>query len=83
MADLRHRQILGGTTEYVIFVDLIDPVPQYFILDGTQARSIIGRSHEKWLQSKGGSRPRTPASKHSLVPRDLVEGWENRWAVFE
>jgi hypothetical protein len=75
-------KFLAGTTEYVIFVDLGETAPEYFILEGARARSVIGRSHQKWLDSKGGTRPRTPKSKHSLVPRDLVEEWEGRWAVF-
>ena len=36
---------------------------KYFIAEGAQGRSVIGRSHDEWLKSRSGVRPRTPQSK--------------------
>jgi hypothetical protein len=82
------EKFLAAATEFVIFVDLTETapenlVPEFFIAEGDQARSVLGRSHDEWLKSRGGVRPRTPQSKHSLIQRHQVEGWGNRWALFE
>jgi hypothetical protein len=76
-------RFLGATTRLVIFVDLTGTVPEYFILDGDRARTIVRRHHQQFLERVGHVRPLNPQSKHTAVRRDHVQRWRNRWSLFD
>ena len=72
-----------GSTGRVVFVDLSGTVPEFFILNGEQARAMVRRDFEQWLAGVGGRRPRTPGSKHTAFGVDRVQRWRNRWSLFD
>jgi hypothetical protein len=76
-------KFVEATTERVVFVELTEAGPEYFILDGDEARAVVSRGQEQWLKSVGGVRPRTPDSKHAGVSSKQVEPWRNRWSLFD
>lgn len=76
-------KFVEATTERVVFVELTETGPGFFILDGDDARAIVKRGHEHWLKRVGGLRPKTPDSKHAAVNSERVEPWRNRWSQFD
>jgi hypothetical protein len=51
----------------VIFVDLTGNAPDFYIAPGQWVRNDVKQHHAAWLESKGGTRPRNPASNHTGV----------------
>jgi hypothetical protein len=47
-----------ATTERVVFVQLTETGPEFFILAGDDARAIVKRDQEQWLKRVGGVRPK-------------------------
>jgi hypothetical protein len=76
-------KFVGATTERIVFVELTETGPEFFILDGDDARAIVKRDQEQWLKRVGGVRPKTPDSKHAAVNSEHVEPWRNRWSLFD
>ena len=76
-------RFLSANTPVVIFVDLSESVPEFFILDGDSARDIAKRHHEAFLDRVGGVRPRNPDSKHAALKRHQVETGQDRWSLFD
>jgi len=44
-------------------------------------RDDVKRHYDDWLESKGGVRPRNPASDHTTVELDRIRQWHQRWDV--
>jgi hypothetical protein len=52
---------------------------RFYILDWEQLRDIVVLNYSKWLNTKGGIRPRNYKSLHcSVSPEQLLE-FENQW----
>jgi hypothetical protein len=69
----------SATIERVILVDLTDGLREFYICPGDPLRSDVRKRHEQYLASKGGTRPRNPASKHSAIYPEQVRKWRNGW----
>jgi hypothetical protein len=76
-------KFLEATTERVVWVELTETRPEFFIMDGDEARAVFSRGQQDWLKRVGGVRPRTPDSTHAGVRSDQVETWRNRWSLFD
>jgi DNA-binding transcriptional regulator YhcF (GntR family) len=63
----------------VIFVDLTGDYPDFYIAPAQWVRDDVKRHHEAWLESKGGVRPRNPASEHHALELDRITQWHQRW----
>ena len=73
-----------ATIQRVVFVDVTETGPQFYIMDGDEARETLKRNFDQWKNSRpGGERPRTPDSTHSLVPTEQIASWRDRWSLFE
>jgi hypothetical protein len=76
-------EFLEATTERVVWVELTETGPEFFIMDGDEARAVVSRGQQEWLKRVGGVRPRTPDSTHAGVRSEQVESWRNRWSLIE
>jgi hypothetical protein len=65
----------------VIFVDLTGDYPDFYIAPAQWVRDDVKRHHEAWIESKGGVRPRNPASEHHALELDRIKQWHQRWDV--
>lgn len=65
----------------VIFVDLTRDYPDFYVAPAQWVRDDVKRHHEAWLESKGGVRPRNPASEHHALELDRIKQWHQRWDV--
>jgi hypothetical protein len=65
----------------VIFVDLTGDAPDFYIAPGQWVRNDVEQHHAAWLKSKGGTRPRNPASDHTGVEPERIRQWHQRWDV--
>lgn len=65
----------------VIFVDLTGDHPEFYIAPAQWVRDEVERHYRKWLESKGGTRPRNPASDHATLKLDQISQWHRRWDV--
>jgi hypothetical protein len=60
-------------------VDLTDGLREFYICPGDPLRSDVRKRYDQYLASKGGTRPRNPASKHSAIYPEQVRKWRNGW----
>jgi hypothetical protein len=60
-------KFLEANTERVVWVKLTETGPEFFIMDGDEARAVVSRGQQEWLERVGGVRPRTPDSTHAGV----------------
>jgi ribosome modulation factor len=65
--------------ERVVLVDLTDGLREFYICPGDPLRSDVRKRYDQYLASKGGTRPRNPASKHSAIYPEQVRKWRNGW----
>jgi DNA-binding transcriptional regulator YhcF (GntR family) len=65
----------------VIFVDLTGDYPDFYIAPAQWVRDDVKRHHDAWLETKGGVRPRNPASDHTAIELDRISQWHQRWDV--
>jgi hypothetical protein len=65
----------------VIFVDLTGDHPDFYIAPAHWVRNEVEQHYQQWLESKGGERPRNPASDHAALEPDHVRQWHRRWGV--
>ena len=69
--------------DFIVFVDLksLADGPNYYVL---QLRGLAQRHserHQRWVESKGGSRPRSPASTHTGIQLDEVKNGKDDWEL--
>jgi hypothetical protein len=69
----------AGKIECMVLVNLTDDTPQYYICPGDQLRDDVRKRYDEFLASKGGTRPRNPASKHAAIYPEHVRKWRNDW----
>jgi hypothetical protein len=69
----------SATIEHVILVDLTDGLREFYICSGDLLRSEVRKRYDQYLASKGGTRPRNPASKHTAIYPEQVRKWRNGW----
>jgi hypothetical protein len=50
-------KFLEATTERVVWVELTETRPEFFIMDGDEARAVFSRGQQDWLKRVGGVRP--------------------------
>lgn len=67
----------------MIFVDLSETVPVFFILGGDQFRTHARHEHEAWIERVGDVRPGTPESEHSLIKHYLVQRGRDDCSLFD
>lgn len=65
----------------VIFVDLTRDYPDFYVAPAEWVRGDVKRHHDAWLKSKGGIRPRNPASEHHALEVDRIRQWHQRWDI--
>jgi DNA-binding transcriptional regulator YhcF (GntR family) len=65
----------------VILVDLTGDYPDFYIVPAQRVSDLVKRRYEQWLESKGGTRPRNPASDHATLEVDAISEWHRRWDV--
>lgn len=65
----------------VIFVDLVGDAPDFYVAPAQWVREDVKRHFATWLESKGGVRPRNPASDHAAIELDRIRQWHRRWDV--
>ena len=52
---------------------------QFFVLEWEELRDIAVKSYSRWLETKGGVRPRNPDSLHCSVSPDELEEFADKW----
>lgn len=66
----------------VILVDLTGDHPDFYVAPAQWVRDEVQRRYDAWLATKGGKRPRNPASDHATLELDeAVQQWHRRWDV--
>lgn len=75
-------QYTSATVEFIVLVDLTGGVREFYIAPGDQLRRDVRSRHDAYVASKGGTRPRTPGSKHAAIYPDQVRKWRNGWKRF-
>ena len=65
----------------VILVDLTGDHPEFYIAPAQQIHDMVRRRYDEWLESKGGTRPRNPASDHATLELNDIGEWHQRWDV--
>lgn len=63
----------------VILVDLTGDHPEFYIAPAQRVRDSVKRRYDKWLESKGGTRPRNPTSGHATLELSDISEWYQRW----
>jgi hypothetical protein len=69
--------------EAVIFVDLTEETPEYYLAPASWVQQDIRSHHEAWLASVGGRRPRNPDSDHTAIPMQRLRQWYQRWDLLQ
>ena len=64
-----------------ILVDLTADHPDFYIAPTQWVRDEVKRRYDQWLESKGGTRPRNPASDHATLEVGDITQWHRRWDV--
>lgn len=72
-------------THFWAFVDLTVPGagPDYYIVPNWWIRSDIYRTHQRWLERRGGKRPRIPESKHHKIGLERIKAWKDCWGLLK
>lgn len=93
MAQVNSRRLPGSPWQFsinrivvddaaaVIFVDLTGDHPDFYIAPAQWVRDEVQRRYDRWLETKGGTRPRNPASDHATLELDQISRWHRRWGV--
>lgn len=88
MAQVNSRRLPGSPWQFninrivvddaaaVIFVDLTGDHPDFYIAPAQWVRDEVQRRYDQWLESKGGTRPRNPASGHATLELDQISRWD-------
>jgi hypothetical protein len=65
-------------TTFCVFVDLgdMDTSPRYWVVPDWWMRNGIYRTHQAYLESHGGTRPRNPDSKHHSIAESRLTQWQ-------
>jgi Domain of unknown function (DUF4365) len=53
----------------------------FYVAPAQWVRDEVRRRYDQWLESKGGIRPRNPASDHATLELDQISRWHRRWDV--
>ena len=75
------NRIVVDDAAAVIFVDLTGDHPDFYVAPAQWVREEVQRGYDQWLKSKGGTRPRNPASNHATLELDQISHWHRRWDV--
>jgi hypothetical protein len=70
----------SASIEHVVLVDVTDGLREFYICPGDQLRSLVRKRHDEFVRSKGGTRPRNPASKHFALYPEQVRKWRKGWS---
>lgn len=62
-----------------MLVDITDGLREFYVCPGDKLRSDVRKRHDEYVTSKGGTRPRSPGSKHAAIYPDQVCKWRNGW----
>ncbi len=54
---------------------------QFFILEWAEIQKIAVENYKKWLNLKGGIRPRNYMSLHCAISPEDINKHENKWEV--
>jgi hypothetical protein len=86
-----HSSIVGSKpmnppadeTNFWVFVGLgdLDAFPRYWVVPDWWIRDNIYRTHQTYLDSHGGKRPRTQDSTHHAINESRLEEWKERWDI--
>lgn len=69
----------SASIEHIVLVDVTDGLREFYICPGDALRAQVRKRHDDYVASKGGTRPRTPSSKHSVIDPEQVRKWRNGW----
>ena len=69
----------SGTIKHIILVDLTENQREFYICPGDKLRTEVSERHDQFLARHGGSRPRTPDSKHAAIHPQDVQRWHDGW----
>ena len=72
-----------NVVKFWIFVDLgaYHAAPRYWIVPDWWIRNDIYHTHQAYLNSHGGTRPRNPDSRHHAIDERRLEAWQARWEI--
>jgi hypothetical protein len=66
-----------------IFVDLIPPKREYYVVPEDWMVENIYQHHQAYVARHGGERKINPTSKHHKIRPDRISEWRNRWDLLE
>lgn len=68
---------------YWVFVDLGDKesMPRYWIAPESWVLKDIYEHHQRYLDSHGGKRARSPDSTHHKILEERLEQWQDKWDI--
>jgi hypothetical protein len=67
------------TPTFWVFVDLESTPNRFFLMSDTDARRMIYREHQKYLDRHGGRRAGNPDSTHHAVREATLAGLDADW----
>jgi len=75
----------ANETNFWVLVDLgdVNVSPRYWVVPDWWMRDNIYRSHEAWIASRGGTRPRNPDSTHHSIDETRLRQWGARWDILD
>lgn len=78
---LRSERDSAASSDFIIFVHLgsEEHSPTYYVCPMREFAAQHCQGHEDWIKRHGGTRPKSPESKHTLVTADGIEQWRERW----
>lgn len=72
----------ASTCDRVILVHVTNGDRSFYIAEGDALRADVRSRHERFLERVGGTRPRNPDSKNTVIRPEHVSAWRDRWHLF-
>ncbi|GGS81093.1 hypothetical protein GCM10010222_22980 [Streptomyces tanashiensis] len=69
------------TCDRVVLVNVTDG-RDFYIADGDKLRAEVRTRHREFLERVGGTRPRNPDSRNTVIQPEHVTEWRDRWELF-
>lgn len=72
-----------ASIEHVVLVNVTDGRREIYVVPGDWLRRDVRERHNAHLEAHGGSRPRSPGSKHAAIYPEHVREWRDGWDRLE
>ena len=70
------------TAKHPVRSDVTGPIAEFYLVPGPDLRDGVQERHESFLVEQGGTRPRSPDSKHAAIAPADVARWKDNWGIF-